>query len=155
VAWYTQTFRSVKYRMQHGAFLPSQCGCRAGDSSRTRRTWLHESGRGEFGELKTHRDGTRSCYINDPSGNAVEIFILMSAMSLESPGVACHLRSRKREDILLVLAKPIRLFRWSILVTMKVVRADAIGPTLMRWWPRRMANSRTSRLRRGVTTPLP
>lgn len=26
-----------------------------------------------FGSLKTHRDGTRSIYINDPSGNSVEI----------------------------------------------------------------------------------
>jgi catechol 2,3-dioxygenase-like lactoylglutathione lyase family enzyme len=27
----------------------------------------------EFGPLKTHRDGTRSIYIDDPSGNTVEI----------------------------------------------------------------------------------
>jgi len=27
----------------------------------------------EFGELKPHRDGTRSVYIADPAGNAVEI----------------------------------------------------------------------------------
>ena len=26
-----------------------------------------------FGELKTHRDGTKSVYIQDPAGNAVEI----------------------------------------------------------------------------------
>jgi catechol 2,3-dioxygenase-like lactoylglutathione lyase family enzyme len=26
-----------------------------------------------FGEVKPHRDGTRSAYIEDPSGNAVEI----------------------------------------------------------------------------------
>jgi catechol 2,3-dioxygenase-like lactoylglutathione lyase family enzyme len=26
-----------------------------------------------FGPLKRHRDGTRSCYITDPSGNTVEI----------------------------------------------------------------------------------
>ncbi len=26
-----------------------------------------------FGVLKAHRDGTRSCYIQDPSGNPVEI----------------------------------------------------------------------------------
>ncbi|MBS2003088.1 MAG: VOC family protein [Candidatus Obscuribacterales bacterium] len=26
-----------------------------------------------YGELKTHRDGTRSVYIKDPAGNAVEI----------------------------------------------------------------------------------
>src|SRR5947208_2170394 len=28
---------------------------------------------GQYGTLKEHRDGTRSCYINDPAGNAVEI----------------------------------------------------------------------------------
>lgn len=27
----------------------------------------------EFGMLKTHRDGTRSVYINDPAGNTVEV----------------------------------------------------------------------------------
>lgn len=27
----------------------------------------------KFGELKTHRDGTRSCYIPDSAGNAIEI----------------------------------------------------------------------------------
>ena len=26
-----------------------------------------------FGTLKTHRDGTRSCYVRDPAGNSVEI----------------------------------------------------------------------------------
>ena len=26
-----------------------------------------------FGELKPHRDGTRSCYIADPAGNAIEV----------------------------------------------------------------------------------
>ena len=28
---------------------------------------------GKYGELKTHRDGTRSCYVYDPAGNAVEV----------------------------------------------------------------------------------
>jgi len=27
----------------------------------------------KYGALKTHRDGTRSCYIHDPAGNAVEL----------------------------------------------------------------------------------
>jgi extradiol dioxygenase family protein len=30
----------------------------------------------QFGGLKTHRDGTRSCYISDPSGNPVEIMAI-------------------------------------------------------------------------------
>jgi catechol 2,3-dioxygenase-like lactoylglutathione lyase family enzyme len=27
----------------------------------------------KFGELKTHRDKTRSCYVSDPSGNSIEM----------------------------------------------------------------------------------
>jgi catechol 2,3-dioxygenase-like lactoylglutathione lyase family enzyme len=27
----------------------------------------------KFGALKLHRDGTRSCYVNDPSGNSIEM----------------------------------------------------------------------------------
>jgi catechol 2,3-dioxygenase-like lactoylglutathione lyase family enzyme len=26
-----------------------------------------------FGDLQPHRDGTRSCYVEDPAGNAVEV----------------------------------------------------------------------------------
>ena len=26
-----------------------------------------------YGTLKTHRDGTRSCYVTDPAGNSIEI----------------------------------------------------------------------------------
>ena len=29
-----------------------------------------------FGEPKTHRDGSRSVYLNDPSGNSVEVLAL-------------------------------------------------------------------------------
>ncbi len=29
-----------------------------------------------FGEPKTHRDGTRSVYVSDPSGNSVEVLAL-------------------------------------------------------------------------------
>jgi hypothetical protein len=29
-----------------------------------------------FGEPKTHRDGTRSVYLHDPSGNSVEVLAL-------------------------------------------------------------------------------
>ena len=27
----------------------------------------------KFGEMKTHWDGTRSCYVDDPFGNAIEM----------------------------------------------------------------------------------
>jgi catechol 2,3-dioxygenase-like lactoylglutathione lyase family enzyme len=30
----------------------------------------------EFGTLKTHRDGTRSVYIDDPSGNKLEVMAM-------------------------------------------------------------------------------
>lgn len=30
-----------------------------------------------FGELKLHRGGTRSCYVADPAGNAVEVLALI------------------------------------------------------------------------------
>ena len=36
----------------------------------------------KFGALKTHRDGTRSVYVNDPSGNAVE---MLAADSMPGP----------------------------------------------------------------------
>ncbi|RLT13782.1 MAG: VOC family protein [Planctomycetota bacterium] len=32
----------------------------------------------EFGPLKGHRDGTRSCYVADPSGNPVEVLAPIS-----------------------------------------------------------------------------
>jgi catechol 2,3-dioxygenase-like lactoylglutathione lyase family enzyme len=32
----------------------------------------------KFGALKTHRDGTRSCYVSDPSGNSIEMLAAAS-----------------------------------------------------------------------------
>ncbi|MCU1260596.1 MAG: glyoxalase/bleomycin resistance protein/dioxygenase [Bryobacterales bacterium] len=34
-----------------------------------------------FGPLKTHRDGTRSCYVTDPAGNQVEVLAAESMLS--------------------------------------------------------------------------
>jgi catechol 2,3-dioxygenase-like lactoylglutathione lyase family enzyme len=34
-----------------------------------------------FGPLKTHRDGTRSCYVTDPAGNEVEVLAAESMLS--------------------------------------------------------------------------
>jgi len=76
VDWYTRTFQcEVKYQDETWALLgfenvnvalviPSQHPAHIAFSS-------PEAAR--FGELKTHRDGTRSCYVEDPTGNAVEI----------------------------------------------------------------------------------
>jgi len=76
VEWYCRTFRcTVKYQDQTWALLafantslalviPSQHPAHIGFVSPDAE---------KFGALKTHRDGTRSCYVNDPAGNAVEI----------------------------------------------------------------------------------
>lgn len=76
VAWYRDTFRCrVKYQDATWALLgfgnidlalvvpeqhPPHLGFVSPDAER-------------FGALKTHRDGTRSCYVTDPAGNSVEI----------------------------------------------------------------------------------
>jgi catechol 2,3-dioxygenase-like lactoylglutathione lyase family enzyme len=76
VDWYTRTFHcEVKYQDETWALLgfdnvdvalvipsqhPAHLGFQSPDAEK-------------FGELKTHRDGTRSCYVKDPAGNAIEI----------------------------------------------------------------------------------
>jgi len=76
VDWYTQNFRcEVAYRDETWALLrfanislalvmPSQHPAHVSFSS---------DRAGDFGELKAHRDGTRSVYVSDPAGNSVEI----------------------------------------------------------------------------------
>lgn len=76
VAWYTATFRcTVTYQDATWAMLkfdnlelalvipqqhPPHVAFTSPDAAR-------------FGKLTTHRDGTRSIYVKDPDGNAVEI----------------------------------------------------------------------------------
>ncbi|MEP6717422.1 MAG: VOC family protein [Terriglobia bacterium] len=76
VDWYKRTFQcEVKYQDETWALLafdniqlalviPDQHPAHIGFVSGTAE---------QFGELKTHRDGTRSCYVKDPAGNSVEI----------------------------------------------------------------------------------
>lgn len=76
VDWYTKTFRcQVAYQDPTWALLkfgnvsvalviPSQHPPHIG---------FMTPRAAEFGPLKTHRDGTRSVYVNDPAGNAVEL----------------------------------------------------------------------------------
>jgi catechol 2,3-dioxygenase-like lactoylglutathione lyase family enzyme len=76
VDWYTRTFQcDVRYQDDTWALLgfanvrlalviPEQHPPHVG---------LVSDHAESFGELKGHRDGTRSCYVNDPAGNAVEI----------------------------------------------------------------------------------
>lgn len=76
VAWYREHFHcDVKYQDDTWALLafanirlalvipaqhPAHLGFVTADADK-------------FGALKTHRDGTRSCYVNDPSGNSIEM----------------------------------------------------------------------------------
>lgn len=76
VEWYTRQFAcTVKYQDETWAFLefaniklalvipgqhPGHLAFIRADAE-------------NFGTLKTHRDGTQSCYVKDPTGNAVEI----------------------------------------------------------------------------------
>ncbi len=76
VDWYTKTFEcTVDYQDATWALLgfanirlalviPEQHPAHIG--------FVHANAEG-FGALKMHRDGTRSCYIADPSGNSIEV----------------------------------------------------------------------------------
>jgi len=76
VAWYTKNFQcKILYQDATWAFLefaniklalvlPSQHPGHV--------CFVHAEA-DKFGTLKTHRDGTRSCYVSDPAGNAVEL----------------------------------------------------------------------------------
>lgn len=76
VDWYRQTFQcEVKYQDDTWALLgfqnirlalviPSQHPAHLGFVS---------DRAASFGELKLHRDGTRSVYVQDPAGNSVEV----------------------------------------------------------------------------------
>ena len=76
VAWYRNTFQcEIQYQDETWALLgfantrlalviPSQHPAHIG--------FVHPKAE-KFGALKLHRDGTRSCYVDDPSGNSVEI----------------------------------------------------------------------------------
>lgn len=76
VAWYTGTFHcEVRYQDATWALLrfgnvnlalviPEQHPLHLGFVSGEAEKW---------GPLTTHRDGTRSCYVRDPAGNAIEI----------------------------------------------------------------------------------
>ena len=76
VEWYTRTFQcTVRYQDETWALLgfgnidlalvipeqhPAHIGFVSPDAEK-------------YGALKLHRDGTRSCYVSDPSGNSIEI----------------------------------------------------------------------------------
>ena len=76
VAWYTATFRcTVAYQDATWAFLEF-ANIRLAlvvPEQHPPHLALASPRAAEFGALTTHRDGTRSVYVTDPSGNAVEI----------------------------------------------------------------------------------
>lgn len=76
VDWYTRTFNcQIRYQDETWALLqfgnidlalviPDQHPAHIGFVTPEAEKW---------GALKLHRDGTRSCYVNDPAGNSIEI----------------------------------------------------------------------------------
>jgi len=76
VAWYTKTFRCrVTYQDATWAYLDfanARLALVVPEQHPPHLGFTHEDA-ASFGPLTTHRDGTRSTYIKDPSGNAIEI----------------------------------------------------------------------------------
>jgi catechol 2,3-dioxygenase-like lactoylglutathione lyase family enzyme len=58
--WAMLAFANIRLALMAPGRHPPHVGFARGDA-------------GSFGALATHRDGTRSAYVEDPSGNAVEI----------------------------------------------------------------------------------
>lgn len=76
VAWYTKHFRcDVEYQDETWALLEfgnTRLALVIPDQHPPHIGFIHSQAEA-FGELKPHRDGTRSCYVADPAGNAVEV----------------------------------------------------------------------------------
>ena len=76
VAWYTKTFSCrVAYQDATWAYLDFENARLAlviPEQHPPHLGFTHPDA-AKFGPLKTHRDGTRSTYIQDPAGNAIEI----------------------------------------------------------------------------------
>ncbi|MCA9033610.1 MAG: VOC family protein [Planctomycetaceae bacterium] len=76
VDWYTSTFRcEIAYQDETWAFLKFanlHVALVIPDQHPPHIAFVTPKA-GSFGELKTHRDGTRSLYISDVGGNAVEL----------------------------------------------------------------------------------
>lgn len=76
VTWYTQTFAcKILYQDATWAFLEFaniKLALVIPEQHPPHIAFTHPEAE-RFGELKPHRDGTRSVYVHDPAGNAVEI----------------------------------------------------------------------------------
>ena len=84
VSWYTEKFNcSVEYQDNTWAYLKFQNIHMALVSPTQHRSHVGFAvdNAEQYGPLTTHRDGTRSLYVTDPAGNAVE---LMDKNSLDA-----------------------------------------------------------------------
>lgn len=76
VDWYTHHFNcKVNYQDESWAFLEfaNTKVALVIPAQHPPHIALESSEAEKFGELKPHRDGTRSVYLTDPAGNAIEI----------------------------------------------------------------------------------
>lgn len=76
VDWYRETFKcEIEYQDKTWAYLRFQninLALVVPNQHPPHIAFLHEKA-DQFGVLKTHRDGSRSVYIKDSSGNSVEV----------------------------------------------------------------------------------
>ncbi len=76
VGWYRETFKcEIEYQDKTWAFLRFEnikLALVVPNQHPPHIAFLHENAE-QFGNLKVHRDGTRSVYIEDSAGNSVEI----------------------------------------------------------------------------------
>ena len=84
VDWYKRTFRcEVKYQDATWAFLEFgniRLALVVPEQHPPHIAFVSPEA-AKYGALKLHRDGTRSCYVKDPAGNAVEILDAASMMN--------------------------------------------------------------------------
>jgi catechol 2,3-dioxygenase-like lactoylglutathione lyase family enzyme len=76
VAWYTAQFRcKISYQDETWALLTfanTRLALVIPEQHPAHIAFVNPDAE-RFGTLKTHRDGTRSCYVTDPAGNQLEI----------------------------------------------------------------------------------
>lgn len=86
VDWYRETFNcEIEYQDKTWAFLRFQnikLALVVPNQHPPHIAFLHENA-DRFGNLKTHRDGSRSVYIQDSAGNSVEIVAKDSVQAKE------------------------------------------------------------------------
>ncbi len=76
VEWYTSKFNcKIKYQDETWAYLGFNninLALVVPNQHPSHLAFIREDAE-NYGKLKTHRDGTKSCYVKDPAGNSVEI----------------------------------------------------------------------------------